>query len=587
MPSTEPNPPAWSATEAGAPARAGGAPGATAWTRVLCLVLVLAALRVVYLLWLCPYDLGEDEAFYWEWSRHLDWSYYSKGPGIAWAFYASTSALGDTDLGVRIVAVIAAAVGALACAGLAIDLARDQGASPARAGVLAAVLFHLAPGLQAAGLLSTIDGPYIACWALAAWAGYRALRPHAGSGPSLRPWAALGACLALGILFKYTMLLLALGLVLAAFVVRRSPTRAPDAAGPAAAGRFRGVVLCASLAALGLVPIVVWNAHNDWGTVRHLLGAVGLPGGDRLAPASTAGQRAAAAWSYRPTWTLEMLAAQLGLVGPMLALMGLALLRHPARAFFLCASGGILMFYFLLTFVSSGEGNWPLAGFVTLIPLAAAWLAGSWTRPLARGLWNAALAFGLVAGLGMLRLDLIQSAVRSVSEPLARAIPLHRLDGARELAAGVQALAARVRSETGSEPLIITSHYGVASQLAFYLPGHPIVRCAMSRLGGRTIQQDFWPEHSLDLQALYGRPAILIGTTEKWARAFDRVEVVTDAQGARKVPGDPRRDRRGYVGYGYRGFAPAGEANAAVAKPGPPPHEGVRAADDVETEAGD
>ena len=25
----------------------------------------------------CPIDLSGDEAHYWDWSRHLDWSYYS------------------------------------------------------------------------------------------------------------------------------------------------------------------------------------------------------------------------------------------------------------------------------------------------------------------------------------------------------------------------------------------------------------------------------------------------------------------------------------------------------------------------------
>ena len=49
------------------------------------LVVLVAAARLVYLKWLCPYNLVEDEAFYWEWSRRLEWSYYSKGPGVAWS----------------------------------------------------------------------------------------------------------------------------------------------------------------------------------------------------------------------------------------------------------------------------------------------------------------------------------------------------------------------------------------------------------------------------------------------------------------------------------------------------------------------
>ena len=31
------------------------------------------------------FDLHYDEAQYWEWAQQLDWSYYSKGPLVAWS----------------------------------------------------------------------------------------------------------------------------------------------------------------------------------------------------------------------------------------------------------------------------------------------------------------------------------------------------------------------------------------------------------------------------------------------------------------------------------------------------------------------
>ena len=41
-------------------------------------------LNAAYVAWGCPHDLAPDEAHYWDWSRNLDWGYYSKGPLIAW-----------------------------------------------------------------------------------------------------------------------------------------------------------------------------------------------------------------------------------------------------------------------------------------------------------------------------------------------------------------------------------------------------------------------------------------------------------------------------------------------------------------------
>ena len=52
-------------------------------------------LHLAYLAWDCPLDLAPDEAHYWDWSRHLDWSYYSKGPLVAWLIRASCELVGD------------------------------------------------------------------------------------------------------------------------------------------------------------------------------------------------------------------------------------------------------------------------------------------------------------------------------------------------------------------------------------------------------------------------------------------------------------------------------------------------------------
>ena len=42
----------------------------------------------------CP----PDEAHYWDWSRHLDWSYYSKGPLVAWLIRASCELFGPLSV---------------------------------------------------------------------------------------------------------------------------------------------------------------------------------------------------------------------------------------------------------------------------------------------------------------------------------------------------------------------------------------------------------------------------------------------------------------------------------------------------------
>src|SRR5260370_20672617 len=105
----------------------------------------------------------------------------------------------------------------VAVAGLARAATGDK-----RAGFYAAALTLLALAFQFGGMLMTIDVPYAACWALAAWAGWCALRRG-----SRWAWIGLGAALGIGLLFKYTILLLVPGILTWAIVHRRHLRLAP------------------------------------------------------------------------------------------------------------------------------------------------------------------------------------------------------------------------------------------------------------------------------------------------------------------------------------------------------------------------
>jgi len=64
----------------------------------------------LWYIWQGPFDLSPDEAHYWEWSRRLDLSYYSKGPMVAYIIAFFTKVGGNNEFSVRIGAVIIAAV---------------------------------------------------------------------------------------------------------------------------------------------------------------------------------------------------------------------------------------------------------------------------------------------------------------------------------------------------------------------------------------------------------------------------------------------------------------------------------------------
>ncbi len=72
---------------------------------------VVTGLRIAYL-GAGVLDLSPDEAHYWEWSRRLDLSYYSKGPLVAYLIRALTTAFGTSAISIRLGAVLLSMLGA-------------------------------------------------------------------------------------------------------------------------------------------------------------------------------------------------------------------------------------------------------------------------------------------------------------------------------------------------------------------------------------------------------------------------------------------------------------------------------------------
>src|SRR2546423_552712 len=149
------------------------------------LILCASLLRLAYLARDCPLDLAPDEAHYWDWSRHLDWSYYSKGPLVAYLIRAgcelagpwSRQHTGNLMFAVRLPAVVC---GSLLLASLYVLTVQVFGRERLALAVVAAAL--TLPLVAVGSSVMTIDAPYTCCWGWALVLGHRAV--FRGS-----PWA--------------------------------------------------------------------------------------------------------------------------------------------------------------------------------------------------------------------------------------------------------------------------------------------------------------------------------------------------------------------------------------------------------------
>jgi dolichol-phosphate mannosyltransferase len=217
-------------------------PGADAQWRALLAALVACAffLRVIYC---AQIELLPEEAYYWNYSRHLDIGYLDHPPMVAWLIRLGTLLFGNTEFGVRFGALCCGTVSSFFIHRLTRNLFGESSA------LLALALAQILPFFFLAGMIMTPDAPLTAAWAASVYFLERAL--IAG-----RRWAWIwaGLSLGLGLLSKYTIVMLGAGTFL--FM----------ALDPTSRHWFRRwePYAAACIAAAVFAPVLVWNAQHDW-----------------------------------------------------------------------------------------------------------------------------------------------------------------------------------------------------------------------------------------------------------------------------------------------------------------------------------
>lgn len=454
---------------------------------VLAAVLGCLTLFRVYFILHGPLDLTADEAHYWEWTRRLDWSYYSKGPMIAWLIAAGTALFGDTPFGVRVFAPVLTALGSIILYTLALRMypSENQGldntAGRARDIALgSAILLQIIPMFSPFGIIFTIDAPFVFFWILGLAVFWQAVRTEPSDKP-VAAWCWLGIVIGLGLLTKYTMaFFIGSGFLFLLFSEKRIWLKTP----------YPYTALAISIAMFS--PVIFWNMQHDWVTVRHTAGQAHVAAGIQLS-LKTFG---------------DFIASQLGIVTPVLcAMMAIALwqtrafradLRHRFLFWF---TAPIILFFLIKSVQGKVQPNWAMTGYITgIIALCErfwAWQAPDTPTGPAGRRW-------LIGGALLALAVTVFAHVAPFTTVLpVKADPTIRLKGWRSLGTEVGNVA---KEMGGAETLLIMSDsYQDASELAFYVPGHPITYCINN--GRRMNQYDLWPDINAGAATLRTRGA--------------------------------------------------------------------------------
>lgn len=398
-------------------------------------VIVGFLLRLAYIGQL---ELLPEDAYYWNYSQHLDLGYLDHPPMVAWIIWLGTHVFGGMELGVRIGAVGCAAVALFFSYRLTRNLFGDESAR------VALVLLQVLPFFFLAGLLMTPDAPLTAAWSATLYFLERALL-----GGQARAWLFAGVSIGLGLISKYTIGMLVPVAFL--FVLLDPASR-------------RWLLRWQPYVALGIAllifsPVIIWNAQHEWASFAFQTSR-------RLAE--------------RPRFSFHrLLISALVLLTPtgFLTVFASRLARRPGTRqwlFLQLAVAVPLSVFVVFSIRHDVKIDWTGALWLGAVPALAttivefgkpgvtgfrAWLHSAWSPT--------AVIMLLLLGTGLHYLALGLPGVGYSTH--LELVPV----GWRDLGRQVQGIASELRRETGREPVIVgMDRYELASQLTFYAPDH-------------------------------------------------------------------------------------------------------------------
>jgi len=430
-------------------------------------VLGLTAVRLFFINSL---PLTGDEAYYWQWSRHLAGGYYEQGPVLAiviWLFTLFGSI--NSEFTVRLGAVFLSACTMWV---MYITYLRIYGRENIKGAFLALLFINSSVIFSIGSVLMMHDTVMIFFLSLFLL-NLIALNEDTGR---VLLWASAGVLLALATMSKYTAgaAYLASLVYFLFFHGGKKP--------------LKGLLVMTFSYIIGCFPVFYWNYNNDWASFRYLL------------------IRGASSSAFPFRYFLELLFSQAGLFSIFLLLPAFkgmrAALKDRSGAPHMLAVMSLFMFmpFALLSLKSKVEANWPVFALYPVFFLAASYASGSSLR--------LTLFKNALPGVIIVILIHLQAAFGIINLP-HKMDPMSKIRGYKEVAARASEVYNKI-SEKG--PVFCAArHYQTASLLSFYMEGRPMVYCILKHEASKNYR--FWNKYKTMNEAY-----ALFFYTDDWER---------------------------------------------------------------------
>jgi 4-amino-4-deoxy-L-arabinose transferase-like glycosyltransferase len=356
-------------------------------TTFVIIVLISVTLVRIYSLIVSPIELSVDEAQYWDWSRNLDFGYFTKPPLIAWTIALTTTIFGNEEWAVRLSSPIFHFLTSIVlwkCGQLAFGF---------NAGRIAALIWIFTPAASLGSFIISTDTPLILFWSLSLLFLFQLL-----NNTSYNLALGIGISIGLAFLSKYAALYFIIFFILWWMVYDRGFGLDIK--------KIFIIILTSLVISAGNI---YWNYLNDFVTVNHTVSNADL-----------------SEIRFNYSNVIDFLSSQLLVFGPIIFLIFIFIVfdgftKNKKIALLAMLSLPIVLLITIQSFLKIANPNWAVTSYVAASLLISAYLTLNRSKFL-RLAFNTGLIVNLIISVYILKVTMAGSfsPVSLKSDPLRK-----------------------------------------------------------------------------------------------------------------------------------------------------------------------
>ena len=398
------------------------------------------------------FDLIPDEAYYWEWSRKLDFSYYDQGPGVAYYIYFFTKLFGDNLIALRLASNFA---GFLTTIFIFLTSSLLNFSKLTQTFLL--FILFLIPGFFTGSMLIMHDSPLLIAWSGGIYFFSKYIKERKDFDLYL-----LFLFLGLGALSKHTMVFFLISIFIWLILFRDE----------FAIFKSYQSYLAICITALVISPIIIWNTQNNWDNIDAIIN-LRSAGGVNVKKFNTGSYLAGQILTLSPGFFLIGIGLFFQSLKNLIQFPSIEINASTKIRYFLGINALVLPIFFLILSIQKViQANWVFASYLPLSIFMAEFLEKIISKHQKKYKILIYITFLICALMNVFSI-LSVPIVKNFNIPLnSHYVPGYRTEGFKEIIKEIE----NIRNTKYSDAELIANRYQDAAIGSWFADGKPFIQ---------------------------------------------------------------------------------------------------------------